>query len=127
MKTEKKILVIDDSETNNILIKSLFEHLEGYEVIALNNSKEVLHIIEKFLPDLILLDLMMPQKDGFTILKELKSIPVCKDIPVIIVSAKQEARDIELAMKLGASDYIRKPLGNNNLVKKVEAFFTNAL
>lgn len=127
MKTLKKILVIDDSETNNILIKSLFEYKEGYEVVTLDNSKDVLHIVEKFLPDLILLDIMMPKKDGYDVLKELKSNIKFKHISVIVVSAKQESKDIEMAMNLGAIDFIKKPLGNNDFVKKIEAFFKKVM
>jgi twitching motility two-component system response regulator PilH len=121
---KKKILIIDDSETNNILIRSLFEEKLGYEVVALNSSLKVLEKVKKYMPDIILLDLMMPYKDGFEVLSELKSNAYTKNIPVVIVSAKQEEEDIAKARNYGAVDYIRKPIGNNSLVEKVEKYLS---
>ena len=120
MNPKKKILVIDDSETNNLLIKSLFEDTEQYEVYIENNSTIALDKTLIYNPDVILLDLMMPFKDGIVVFKELKNHPSTKKIPVIVVSARYEKKEVELLMKMGAVDYILKPIGINNVFERVE-------
>ena len=120
MKTKKKILVIDDSETNNILIKSLFEETEKYVVFIENNSIKALDKTIKHNPDVILLDLMMPFKDGITVFNELKNHPLTENIPVIIVSARYQKKEVELIMKMGAVDYVMKPIGIHNILERVE-------
>lgn len=116
---QKKILVIDDSETNILLIKSLFEDEELIHVDVLLNSRLALKRIEEVMPDLILLDIMMPDIDGFTILTILKRDEQLKHIPVIVVSAKDEQTDIDRAYALGAENYITKPIIIDELFKIV--------
>ena len=116
---QKKILVIDDSETNILLIKSLFEDEELIHVDVLLNSRLALKRIEEVMPDLILLDIMMPDIDGFTILTILKRDEQLKHIPVIVVSAKDEQTDIDRAYALGAENYITKPIIIDELLKIV--------
>jgi CheY-like chemotaxis protein len=113
-----KILVIDDSEVNNLLIHSLFED-NSIEIISETNSKKSLERALSEQPDLILLDLMMPGMDGFSVLKGLKENEKTQTIPVLVVSAKQENYDINQALDMGAEDYIKKPIGINMLYEKV--------
>jgi len=117
--SKKRILVIDDSETNVLLVKSLFEDEEAIHVDVLLNSRLAIKKIEELKPDLILLDIMMPDMDGFTILTIVKRDDSLKDIPVIVVSAKDDQVDIDRAMSLGALDYVRKPIGINYLYDQV--------
>lgn len=121
-----KLLVIDDSETNTMLIKSVFEdESSDIEVVIENNSKNAMSVVKTIHPNLILLDLMMPGINGEDILKELKSEPHTKDIPVIVVSAKQDQSEIDTVIELGAMEYIMKPISINNLFTRVTDLIKN--
>lgn len=103
----KKILLIEDDEN---LIRSLkdFIEKEGYEVSnAIDGEKGIL-AAKKNKPNLILLDIILPKKSGFTILEEIKSDPELKSIPVIILTNLEEEKDIEQALSLGAYTYLVK-------------------
>ena len=118
--TEKKvILIIDDSITNNIMIKTLLQRYE-YRVLTAFSGKEALVILESEIPDVILLDIMMPQMSGYQVLENIMADPCTQNIPVIIVSAKKDIQAIDKAMKLGAFDYITKPVTRNAFLEKVE-------
>lgn len=103
-----KVLIVDDQPTN---VQILAEALKTeYDVRITNNGERALEIAQKSeQPDLILLDIMMPQKDGFEVCRCLKSNPVTRDIPVIFITAKDNATDEELGLQIGAIDYISKP------------------
>lgn len=107
---EKKplILVVDDTPTN---IQVLAEALRvDYRVRVANSGKVAFEIIAKFgAPDLILLDVMMPEMDGYEVCRRLKQAPETKNVPVIFVTAKSDTLDEEYGLKLGAVDYIAKP------------------
>lgn len=120
--TNKKLLVVDDSESNTLLIKSLFEDKGNYNVEVISKSTMALDHLKKNKPDLVLLDLMMPQVDGFHILSEMKNDDYLKDIPVIIVSAWDSSENIKKAKDLGASDYVSKPIGLTELYNLVENY-----
>ena len=115
----KKLLLVDDSSTNNMLIKSYFEE-ENYTVLTAEDGPTALDILNSEMPDLILLDIMMPGMDGYQVLTKIKSNPVTRRIPVIVVSAKDKKADITKAFELGAIDYITKPVGLGNLFEIVE-------
>lgn len=115
----KKLLVIDDSETNVLLLKSIFDDVEGIQVSVLLNSRLAIKKISELKPHLILLDIMMPDMDGFTILAIVKNDDKLKNIPVIVVSAKDDQVDVDRAMSLGALDYVKKPFGIDLLYTKV--------
>lgn len=115
-----KLLVIDDSETNTMLIKAVFEDESNeIEVLIENQSKNAINMVKTSMPDLILLDLMMPGINGEDILKELKQDPQTTVIPVIVVSAKQDQTDIDNVINLGALEYIIKPISIDNLYNRV--------
>ena len=102
------ILIVDDVADN---LKLLFYDLDdaGYEVLMASSGKEALKIIASTLPDLILLDIMMPQMDGYEVCEKLKSDPRTDSIPIIMVSAKGSENDVIYGLELGACDYISKP------------------
>lgn len=103
----KKVLVVDDYKENvDILVESL---IEDYQVFIALNGQQALEIAEKVLPDIILLDIMMPVMDGYEALAALKANPVTEDIPVIFVSALNEIGNKKKGFELGAVDYITKP------------------
>jgi len=112
-----RILVVDD-ELN--IIKFLRANLEanGYEVLSVMNGAEALHIIEMGLPDLVILDIMMPKMDGFEVCLRLRE---WSQIPIIMLSARGDVQDKVKCLDLGADDYITKPFGANELIARVRA------
>jgi CheY-like chemotaxis protein len=92
--------------------------MEGYECVTAINGKEALQQARAEHPDLILLDIMMPYKDGYEVCKELKDDPETRDIPVIMLTAKSQQVDIEQGKEVGADDYITKPFRPSTLRKK---------
>lgn len=120
-----KILVVEDSRTSSMLIQSIFEESNKYKVDVAVNGSQAMHKIKNEKPDLILLDIMLPDIDGFTILKRLKLHQPTAAIPVIIVSAKDKAKDIAMGKELGAVDYVLKPIGTNKLYERVDEIISS--
>lgn len=121
MKTTKqfKILVVDDSSTNNTLCKIILEK-RGYEAIVLEDGRKAIETIRKERPDLVLLDLMMPEEDGFSILKKINEDKTIAKTPVIIVSSIDAPESVRKKMEYEPFDFIPKPIGINHLLEKVE-------
>ncbi|MCK4749010.1 MAG: response regulator [Bacteroidales bacterium] len=115
----KKILIVDDSNTNVVLLEAILNS-RGYKIQTAYNVAEAYNMLEKDRPELILLDLLMPRISGYQFLDQLKQNHETRDIPVIIVSAVNDAQNIQKTMDLGASDYIVKPVDIKVLVNKVE-------
>ena len=113
------IIIVDDSSTNNLLCKILFEE-QDYKVTIIDNGSQAISTIKSSIPDIVLLDLMMPDIDGLAVLRELKENDKTKDIPIIIVSAADTQAYINEVMALKPLDYVRKPIGLNDLLGKVE-------
>lgn len=126
MKKKAKILAVDDSFTNNLLLEGILES-EGYSIRTAYNASEALEEIDKEIPDLMLLDLMMPYVNGFKLLQKVKENKTTTNIPVIIISAKTDTNDIKKAFELGAIDYIKKPINIQALVDKIEFILENVL
>jgi CheY-like chemotaxis protein len=114
----KEILVVDDSTTNVVLIEAILSDL-GYQIIPTLNAKEAFKAINKNIPDLILLDLLMPRVSGYDFLKDIKSNPQTKNIPVIVISAVNDKDNIEKILNMGADEFIKKPLDISTLVDTV--------
>jgi DNA-binding response OmpR family regulator len=119
---KKKIFVIDDEKAlQEILQVNLSK--EGYEVKVFSSAEEALKIMDKDVPDLILLDIMMQGMDGYDFCRKIRSMPQYKSIPVIFLSAKTEEFDKVLGLELGGDDYITKPFGIKELISRVKAVF----
>ena len=116
-----KILLIDDSSVNNLLLQNIFED-EGYDVQTAFSGREGLEKIDIDKPDLVVLDIMMPRMDGFEVLKQIISNPGTKNIPVIMLTAKKDSSDEELARKIGAVDYMTKPVDIENTLQRIRKF-----
>jgi CheY-like chemotaxis protein len=112
-----KLLLIDDSTVNNILIQSILEE-NGYDVRTALNGKEALKEIKKNPPDLIFLDLMMPEISGFELLEKFRHDMLY--IPVVIISAFNNEEYRKKAMELGAKDYLLKPVNRQMLLSALE-------
>jgi two-component system, cell cycle response regulator DivK len=119
-KKEFKILVVDDSTTNVVLLEAILDE-KGYQIETALNAKEAYSIIEKETPDLILLDLLMPKISGFDFLEEIRKNQKTVNTPVIVVSALTDEENIEKIMKMGAIDFVKKPIDLQYLVERVES------
>ncbi|MBR7015274.1 MAG: response regulator transcription factor [Lachnospiraceae bacterium] len=117
MAAKQKILIVDDD--NNIAeLISLYLTKEMYETRIAEDGEEALSIFREFDPNLVILDLMLPGKDGYEVCREIRQM---KDTPVIMLSAKGETFDKVLGLELGADDYMIKPFYSKELVARVKA------
>lgn len=114
----KKILVIDDLPENVFLLQDRLEH-EGYEIITAYDGKSGINKAISELPDLILLDVMMPEMNGIEVCQTLVNNPSTASIPIILVTAKSGAEDIKEGLEAGAFDYIKKPFNKVELLARV--------
>lgn len=114
---KERILIVDDEMTILKFIRSNLED-KGYMVASATNGEEALHSIERELPDLIILDIMMPKMDGFEVCRRLRE---WSQTPIIMLSARGDEKDKVKCLDLGADDYIVKPFGANELMARVSA------
>ncbi|GAX46981.1 response regulator YycF [Pseudolactococcus reticulitermitis] len=113
----KKILVVDDEKPISDIVKFNLTK-EGYEVLTAFDGEEALDVFAAEQPDLILLDLMLPQKDGLEVAREIRK---SSEVPIIMVSAKDSEFDKVIGLELGADDYVTKPFSNRELLARVKA------
>ena len=116
---EYKILIVDDSTTNVVLLEAILDE-KGYKIETALNAREAYALIEKEAPDLILLDLLMPKISGFDFLEEIRKNNKTRHTPVIVVSALTDEENVDKIMKMGAIDFVKKPIDLQYLVEKVE-------
>jgi CheY-like chemotaxis protein len=122
---QSRILVIDDSTTNIVLLEAILTE-KGYQIETALNAKEAFMRIEKQIPDLILLDLLMPKISGFDFLEQLRQNKETKDTPVIVISAiNTDDESIKKINDLEAVDFLRKPIDIQYLVSRVEEILDN--
>jgi two-component system, OmpR family, alkaline phosphatase synthesis response regulator PhoP len=116
-KTMKRVLIVEDEDG---LLDGLAHNFryEGYEVLTAKNGQEGLKLALKQKPDVVLLDIMLPEKDGFTVLKELRQRH--RDIPVLVMTARNFEADVLKGFDLGADDYVTKPFGIKELMARVK-------
>jgi two-component system cell cycle response regulator len=116
----KKILVIDDLPENVFILTDRLQN-EGYEVLTAYDGNSGIEKARTYLPDLILLDVMMPDITGFDVCKILINDEKTKHIPIILVTAKVEAEDIKEGLEAGAFDYVKKPFNRVELLARVKS------
>ena len=122
-KSKESILMVDDNATNlQVLSQTLSGR--GYRLLVAKNGESALAVTAKTLPDLILLDIMMPGIDGFEVCRRLKADPAHHDIPVIFLSALGQTEDKVKGLKLGAVDYITKPFQPEEVIARVDTHLT---
>ena len=119
MNTTKKILVVDDDPYILLSLEFLMKK-NGFDVMVARNGTEALEIVEKQVPDIVLLDIMMPDVDGYAICKHIKSSKKLKEAKVVFMSAKSKETDIQKGYDLGASLYVTKPFSTRHLLKQVQ-------
>jgi two-component system, OmpR family, alkaline phosphatase synthesis response regulator PhoP len=124
-KSAAQILIVEDeADLLDLYQTKLIQ--AGHQVLIARNGAEGLVMVERHQPDLILLDILMPKLDGYTMLKKLKADKATKNIPVIIFSNLTQKEEIEKGLKLGANDYIIKTNSTpTQLTERVEEFFKN--
>jgi two-component system, OmpR family, response regulator VicR len=114
---EKRILVVDDEQPIADILQFNLQK-EGYEVICAYDGEEALQKVEEVMPDLILLDIMLPLKDGMEVCREVRKK---YDMPIIMLTAKDSEIDKVLGLELGADDYVTKPFSTRELLARVRA------
>lgn len=119
IQNKPRILIVDDSEFNRAILKEILE--ETYEIIEADGGNEALHKIDEYgmKISLVLLDIIMPEKDGFEVLKYMEEERLISDIPVIIISSEDSANYIRRAYGMGVSDYINRPFDANIVYQRV--------
>lgn len=119
---KKKILIVEDDQSTRLITKKYLEE-GGYEVLKAGDGREAIDIIAQTMPDLILLDLMMPKLDGIGVIKRVRQTMGLIELPIIVLTVVSDAESQNNVLNLGADDYIVKPFNPKLLVARVNAFF----
>jgi DNA-binding NarL/FixJ family response regulator len=122
---QKKLLLIDD-DPNLILLVQDYLEFRGYAVITAENGREALDILKEEIPDMIICDVMMPEMDGYTFVKNVRENPRTEWIPVLFLSAKGQSQDRVKGLNTGADVYMVKPFEPEELVAQVESTLKQA-
>lgn len=115
-----RILVVDDLEDNLFLLQTILQ-AEGYQVELANSGSAALAHIKVSLPDLILLDLMMPDMNGLEVTRHIRQVLNLPDIPILLVTAHEDANAAE-GLNMGANDFMHKPIDFDQLLARIKAF-----
>jgi len=117
-KENAHILIVDDVPNNIRLLGTILQQ-EGYKINSAKNGLQALNIAAKGMPDLILLDVMMPEADGYKICQRLKDNPATKNIPVIFITTRDQVKDMAKGFQAGAADFITKPFNTLELLIRI--------
>jgi CheY-like chemotaxis protein len=118
MKERKKILLVDDTDTILLFLKTLLAG-HDFEFLTAKNGAEAVEKARRERPDLVLLDIFMPVMDGIEACRVMKGDPELKNIPVVIVTARSEAENVERCLDAGCDDYVFKPVRKLELLDKI--------
>jgi DNA-binding response OmpR family regulator len=118
MDTQRTIMVVDDNPDIITIVKTILEG-KGYQVLSASGGQELLNLLTDRKPDLIILDIMMPEMDGLEVLGRLKAVAETASVPVILLTAKVQYEDVLGGYKLGADYYITKPFTSTQLVNGI--------
>ena len=121
MKTNYRILVVDNENDIVDLLRYNLEKEKEFTVITASNGKQAIEHALEFKPDLVLLDIMMPELNGFDVCKKLKNSPSTSKIPILFLTAKENDIDEIIGLELGADDYIQKPISPRKVVARVKS------
>jgi DNA-binding response OmpR family regulator len=117
--TTKRVLIADD-EPNIVAALEYLLQQGGYEVLIARNGDEVLDLLGRRIPDLVLLDVMMPRKSGYEICSRIRARPEWRHIKVIMLSAKGRDAEVNRGLALGADLYVTKPFSTRDLMEKID-------
>jgi DNA-binding response OmpR family regulator len=115
-----RVLIVED-EPNIVLSLEFLLQREGYETSTAVDGEEALALVRQVRPDAVLLDIMLPRRNGYEVCQAIKADPELRAIPVIMVSAKGQEVEIQKGLELGAAAYVTKPFGNAEILEAVRA------
>lgn len=115
----KKLLLVDDSNTVLLMEKMLLAN-EGYQLVTASNGREAVQKAHSEKPDLILLDVVMPDLNGFEACKQIRAREETRHIPVIMVTTRSEATNVQIGFESGCNDYVTKPINGVELITKIK-------
>jgi DNA-binding response OmpR family regulator len=115
----KKLLLVDDSNTVLLMEKMLLAN-EGYQLVTASNGREAVQKAQAEKPDLILLDVVMPDLNGFEACKQIRAREETRHIPVIMVTTRSEATNVQIGFESGCNDYVTKPINGVELITKIK-------
>ena len=118
MDTQRTIMVVDDNPDIITIVKTILEG-KGFTVFSASSGQELLNLLKNQKPDLLILDIMMPEMDGLEVLTQLKAVTETASIPVILLTAKVQYEDVLGGYKLGADYYITKPFTSTQLINGI--------
>ncbi len=119
--SKQKIMVVEDEESL-LKLECMLLTMRGYQVYSMKNGKDALECIEKEMPDLVLLDVMLPGINGFQVCQQIKSKPLTSHIPVILLTAKKGSQDMALGEEVKADRYITKPFKASLIFEIIQEF-----
>ncbi len=122
----RKILVVDDSDNIRTVLKVNFEWI-GYDVLSARDGEEAIHLVQEEKPDLIILDVMMPRRNGYQVCRRFKSDPQTASIPVILLTAKSQEEDMFWGRDCGADEFITKPFQTSELEAAVRSLLSRSM
>ena len=125
MTADRLVLVADDEEDILGLVTMIVER-SGHQVVAAGNGAEALAAIRERKPDLVVLDISMPEIDGLEVLRRLRADSETSELPVLLLSAQAQEADVRRAFDLGASAYVKKPFSPTELAQRVDALLGTA-
>jgi two-component system alkaline phosphatase synthesis response regulator PhoP len=117
-----KILIVDDSMTTLLMEEMLLKKYTNFDVVQARNGQEAVKVALEELPGLILMDVVMPKMDGFAACREMRRLEKLKRIPIILVTSRGEAENVEKGFESGCNDYLTKPIDSNELVQMVNGY-----
>jgi two-component system, OmpR family, alkaline phosphatase synthesis response regulator PhoP len=120
----QRILIADDEENIVISLEYLMKR-EGFEVLIARDGEQALEMIRAELPDLVLLDVMMPKKSGFEVCQEVKTDPQLRAVKILMLTAKGRETEIAKGLALGADSYVTKPFSTKDLVERVRGMLAD--
>ena len=123
--TKGTILYIEDNADNRMLVRRIL-HAEDYEFTEAKNARDALVVLKTARPNLILMDINMPDMDGYTLTAKIKSMPGFERIPIVAITANVMRGDREKSLEAGCDGYIQKPLDVDQLVKEIERFLARS-
>lgn len=119
--TKKKILIVEDEESL-LKLESILLTSKGYEVLGVGDGQAALDVIAKIKPDLVLLDIMLPEIDGFEVCRRIKADEATRHIPVVMLTAKKSREDMARGEQVGADWYITKPFKSAMVIETIQRF-----
>jgi len=116
--TRKRIIIVDDNASYLTVVRTLLK--PHYDIYPAPSGKKLFSIMDNFIPDLVLLDISMPEMDGFEVIRKMKESPRLNDIPVVFITSKDDEESAEQGLKLGAMDYVTKPFYGPLLLRRID-------